>query len=136
MRFCSGLHPELQGLMSILCDVINLARDIYIQRVKFDPLPGTTDYQIEQFKQLVERTDAHGETVGHHLLAWSYFIVAAESSRPDHRIFFLNRLEKLHETTKCGNIRKAILQISTIWAVQGQIRWTSLLGGPTQALIM
>lgn len=91
---------------------------------------------IERFKQSLGQVDAYVDIVGRHLLAWPYFIVAAESSTADHREFFLDKLVKLHNTTGCWNLLRAIDQVKEIWASQSSIRWTSLLGGPTQAFIM
>ncbi|KAF4965516.1 hypothetical protein FSARC_6696 [Fusarium sarcochroum] len=136
MRFCLELHPELEELMSDLFSMIGIARDIYIRRALHNSPPSETTPLLEQFRILSEKVDAHVDLVGRHLLAWSYFVVAAESTTPEHRTFFLQRLKQLHETTRCGNIRKAIHQVESLWAVQPVLRWTSALGGPTQALIM
>ena len=80
--------------------------------------------------------DGYAGIMGHYLLGWSYFILAAESSTARHREFWIDRLRILHRNTGSRNILRAIEQAQRIWAVQSEVRWTTLLGGPTQALIM
>ncbi|RMJ15195.1 hypothetical protein CDV36_005097 [Fusarium kuroshium] len=134
--WCLQFHPELEGLILQLADLTTWACDIYVQRAIFNPPAEETVPMIERFKRAIEEVDAYIDIVGLHLLAWPYFIVAAESSTTAHRDFFLKKLESLYNMTGCWNILRAIDQVKEIWASQSSIRWTSLLGGPTQALIM
>ncbi|UPK96653.1 hypothetical protein LCI18_007588 [Fusarium solani-melongenae] len=134
--WCLQFHPELEGLILQLADLTTWACDIYVQRAIFNPPAEETVPMIERFKRAIEEVDAYVDIVGLHFLAWPYFIVAAESSTLAHRDFFLKKLESLHNMTGCWNILRAIDQIKEIWASQSSIRWTSMLGGPTQALIM
>ncbi|KAF5568494.1 trehalase [Fusarium phyllophilum] len=136
ITWCDRFHPELKDLLSQLASLTTWACDIYVQRAIFNPPPSETVPMIERFKQSLGQVEAYVDIVGRHLLAWPYFIVAAESSTPDHREFFLDKLVKLHNTTGCWNLLRAIDQVKEIWASQSSIRWTSLLGGPTQAFIM
>ena len=136
LRYCSSWHPELQDLMSCLFEMITIACKLYVQRVTTNPEPCETMPTIDRFKRLTEEIDMYVDMVGRHLLGWSYFVLAAESSTTEHRQFFLKRLESLHHVTKCGNIRRAIEQVQDIWTSQSTKRWTSLLGGPCQSLIM
>jgi hypothetical protein len=134
--WCLQFHPELEGLILQLADLTTWACDIYVQRAIFNPPAEETVPMIERFKRAIEEVDAYIDIVGLHLLAWPYFIVAAESSTLAHRDFFLKKLESLYNMTGCWNILRAIDQVQEIWASQSSIRWTSMLGGPTQALIM
>ncbi|KAK2677749.1 Carnosine N-methyltransferase [Fusarium oxysporum f. sp. vasinfectum] len=136
ITWCDRFHPELKDLLSQLASLTTWACDIYVQRAIFNPPSSETVPMIERFKQSLGQVDAYVDIVGRHLLAWPYFIVAAESSTADHREFFLDKLVKLHNTTGCWNLLRAIDQVKEIWASQSSIRWTSLLGGPTQAFIM
>ncbi|KAM0491678.1 hypothetical protein ACHAP8_010452 [Fusarium lateritium] len=136
ITWCDRFHPELKDLLSQLANLTTLACDIYVQRAVFNPPAEETVHMIEEFKQSLGEVDAYVDIVGRHLLAWPYFIVAAESSTADHREFFLDKLVSLHNTTGCWNLLRAIDQVKEIWASQSSIRWTSLLGGPTQAFIM
>jgi len=128
--------PELKPLLSQLANLTTLACDIYVQRAIFNPPLEATVHRIEEFKQSLNEIDAYVDIVGRHLLAWPYFIIAAESSTMDHRTFFLEKLVSLHSKTGCWNLLRAVEQVKEIWASQGEVRWTSLLGGPTQAFIM
>lgn len=122
--------------MSYIFDLITTACDIYVQRATHNPPMHQTIPSVERFKQIAEKVNTYDSIIGRHLLAWAYFVVAAESSTEGHREFFLDRLQTLHSMTGCGNVLKAMEQIRGFWAVQGTTRWTRLLGGPTQALIM
>ena len=136
ITWCESVHPELKPLLSQLANLTTLACDIYVQRAIFNPPPEATVHRIEEFKQSLNEIDAYVDIVGRHLLAWPYFIIAAESSTEDHRNFFLEKLVSLHSKTGCWNLLRAVEQVREIWASQGVVRWTSLLGGPTQAFIM
>ncbi|QPC67777.1 hypothetical protein HYE67_010008 [Fusarium culmorum] len=136
ITWCDRFHPELKDLLSQLANLTTLACNIYVQRAIFNPPPEETIHMIEEFKQSLGEVDAYADIVGRHLLAWPCFIVAAESSTADHRQFFLDKLISLHNTTGSWNLLRAIDQVKEIWASQSSIRWTSMLGGPTQAFIM
>ncbi|KZF20889.1 hypothetical protein L228DRAFT_249722 [Xylona heveae TC161] len=136
LRFCLRLHPEHQELVANLYELIALACKIYVQRATYNPMVHETAPLIERCKTLSEKVDRYGDITGHHLLGWSYFVVAAESSTADHRVYWMNRLKALHGRTGAPNILKGIEQIQKIWNLKSAIRWTSLLGGPSQALIM
>ncbi|KAJ3461958.1 hypothetical protein MRS44_010511 [Fusarium solani] len=136
LRFCLRLHPEHEELMSYIFDLITMACDIYVQRATNNPPMHQTVQSVERFKQIANKVNTYDNIIGRHLLAWAYFVVAAESSTDSHREFFLERLQTLHCMTGCGNVLRAIEQIRGFWAVQGTTRWTRLLGGPDQALIM
>jgi hypothetical protein len=129
-------HPELQHLIDQLFELLALACDIYANRAKFNPPSCQTVCQVERFKCVLEEVEPYTDIVGRHVLTWAYFVVAAESSTPDHREFFLDKLTSLHRTTGCWNVMKAVDQIQEIWAAESSVRWTSLLGRPGQALIM
>ncbi|KAH8647933.1 hypothetical protein BX600DRAFT_531024 [Xylariales sp. PMI_506] len=136
LRYCQRLHPEHRELMAHLFEIITLACDIYVQRATNNPPLGHTAALVERFAQIIREIDAYIGILGQHLLAWSYFVLAAESSIPSHQSFFLEKLTSLYQSTGCVNIVKAVRQIQKIWEVQSTIRWTSLLGGPSQVLIM
>lgn len=136
LRFCSRLHPEHRDLLSCLHELISVACRIYVRRATENPPPHETEPLVERCRLLTARMDGYSEIMGHYLLGWSYFILAAESSTVRHREFWIGRLEVLHEHTRSRNILRAIEQAQRIWAVQSEVRWTTLLGGPTQALIM
>lgn len=63
-------------------------------------------------------------TPGAHTLVWVYFIAAAESRTPDHRVFFSYRLAELYEIGRFGNIPIALATLNQIWALDPQQRWT------------
>lgn len=136
LRFCSRLHPEHRDLVSHLYELISVACTVYVKRATQNPPPQETEPLVERCRLLTEKMDGYSEIMGHYLLGWSYFILAAESSTDRHRQFWIKRLRVLYRSTGSLNILRAIEQAQRIWAVQSEVRWTTLLGGPTQALIM
>lgn len=136
LRFCRRCHPEHDELMSILFKMVSNACEIYIWRAVESPTPRTMRPVIEEFIKMDELAEEYNDITGRHILLWPYFVVAAESTLPRHRAYFARKIEFLYTRTKCENIRKALYQLHTMWNVQSTTRWTSLLGGPNQVLIM
>ncbi|KAH8700294.1 hypothetical protein BGW36DRAFT_446821 [Talaromyces proteolyticus] len=136
LRFCLTLHPEYQDQLGLLREMITLACDIYVHRAINDPPISSTSHLIKKFRQVTLDFEQRGSMIGCHVLSWPYFVAAAESVHLEDRTFFVHRLEIVCTTTGFQNIRGAIQQLQHIWECQGTTRWTSLLGGPTQVLIM
>ncbi|XHG08503.1 hypothetical protein AWENTII_011601 [Aspergillus wentii] len=136
LRFCRRLHPEHEELMTHLFNLITLARDIYIRRALHNPPPQQTIPLVERFRQVTEKVKRYGDVIGQHLLAWAYFVVAAESSTQDHRNFFEGELQSLYRATGCRSVLRGMEQLERIWTAQPTTRWTSLLGGSNQVFIM
>lgn len=122
--------------MTHLFNLITLARDIYIRRALHNPPPQQTIPLVERFRQVTEKVKRYGDVIGQHLLAWAYFVVAAESSTQDHRNFFEGELQSLYRATGCRSVLRGMEQLERIWTAQPTTRWTSLLGGSNQVFIM
>jgi Fungal specific transcription factor domain len=134
LRFCCSLHPEHEDLIMCLQDLILQACDIYIHRAKNIVPVSQSVHLVERFKRTAEKVLL--ESLGQNVLVWSYFIVAAESTTLEHRTFFIDRMERLYQLTGFANNLKGLAQLRKIWAIQPSMRWTQLLGGPAQVLIM
>lgn len=136
LRFCQSLHPEYEELMKLLFAAVTLACEAYIRRACFDPPSYEAAHLIETFRHLVQRVKSYGNVVGQNLLAWPYFVIAAESSTQEDREFFLNELQSLYETTGYRSALRGVETIRNMRQAGQTIRWTSLLGGYDQFLIM
>ncbi|EED21164.1 aminotransferase, putative [Talaromyces stipitatus ATCC 10500] len=136
LRFCQSLHPEYEELMDLLFAAVTLACEVYVRRACFDPPSFKAAHLIENFRQLVERVKSYGNVVGQNLLAWPFFVMAAESSTLEDREFFLNELRLLYEATGYRSALRGVETIRNMWQTGLNIRWTSLLGGYDQFLIM
>ena len=136
LRFCQRLHPELEELMGHLFTLVALACEVYVKRARFNPPSDQTIPLIEHFRQVTKTVKGYGDVVGQHLLAWPYFVMAAESSTQDDREFFRSELQSLYQTTGCQSALRGLEKIMKIWETQSNTRWTSLLGGDDQFFIM
>lgn len=136
LRYCQRLHPELEELMGALFTSVTLACEVYLKRARINPPAEETFPIVEYFRQVTEKLKPYGNVIGQHVLAWPYFVMAAESSTLEHRIFFYSELQSLYQATRCRSISRGLEKIHSIWEMAPNRRWTNLLGGPDQFLIM
>lgn len=107
------------------------ASQIYLGRVT-----STRDQWdlLEDLKQLVSQVDP--EQMGSHALVWVCFIAAADSTDPEHRSFFVDRMNKVFKKTKFHNISAGMQSLPAIWSHQASGRWTRGLAKLAPSLIM
>ncbi|KAF5020738.1 hypothetical protein F66182_7240 [Fusarium sp. NRRL 66182] len=127
-------NSEHQPNMEIIRSAIFDACNIYRRRAESSLRPEESIHLVEQLRQKVLNLDS--ETKGAHALVWTYFIAAAESTLPEHREFFSDRLESLYSVTNFGSIPSAVKALRTIWAMQGTRRWTEIISSETPILVM
>lgn len=87
---------------------------------------------LESLKQLVSQIDP--EQVGSHALVWVCFMGAADSTDPEHRQFFMERLKQVFAKTRFHNILSAINSLPTIWSQNSS--WTRNLTLTAPTLVM
>lgn len=87
---------------------------------------------VENLRQLVSRIDP--DQAGSHALVWVCFIGAADSTDPQHRNFFMDRLNQVFAKTRFNNIQSAINSLPTIWLQKES--WTRNLTLTAPTLIM
>ncbi|KAJ4299486.1 hypothetical protein N0V90_004731 [Kalmusia sp. IMI 367209] len=104
---------------------IEQAYNIYLLRALGNLDPLSSMQLVEQFKRTAE--EYPGTTLGHHVLIWATFIVAAESSTQEHRAFLIERLRTFHTISKFENNLKAISLLQVIWENESEPKWTNLL---------
>ncbi|GMG07201.1 unnamed protein product [Aspergillus oryzae] len=118
--------------------VLWVVRQAFIEASQIYILRATTNHDVwdrlESLKQLVSRVDPDEQ--GAHALVWVCFIAAADSTDPEHRRFFTERMNQVFAKTKFQNIVAAVRTLPEIWAQQGSGRWTSNLIQLTPTLIM
>ncbi|KAJ3529327.1 hypothetical protein NM208_g9811 [Fusarium decemcellulare] len=138
LKFMS--YPELEpesehySSMELIRSAIHDATGIYRRRAESSLTQSESIHQVEQLRQKVLGFD--NSTKGAHALVWTYFVAAAESILPEHRIFFSERLKDLYQYTGFGSIPVALQALKTIWAKQGTRRWTEIISSETPILIM
>ncbi|KAJ5375253.1 hypothetical protein N7517_007259 [Penicillium concentricum] len=119
-------------------DVLHLSRmafikasEIYLGRVASDH----DQWQLlESLKQLISKIEPN--QMGSHAIVWVCFIAAADSTDPEHRIFFVNRMKRIFAKIKFQNISAGIEALPAIWSQQGSSRWTKNLSRLAPTLIM
>lgn len=108
------------------------ASQIYLGRVASDQDQWEN---LESLKNLVMRINP--EQLGSHALVWVCFIAAADSTDPEHRSFFVDRMNKIFAKTKFQNIAAGMQSLPAIWSQRGSGRkWTSSIGQLAPTLIM
>ncbi|KAM5361826.1 hypothetical protein ACJZ2D_012856 [Fusarium nematophilum] len=113
---------------------IHEACGIYRRRAESSLDQNESIHMVEQLRQRVLGLEC--DTKGAHALVWTYFIAAAESILPEHRVFFSERLRALYQVTGFGSIPVALNALQSIWAVQGTRRWTEMVSSDTPILII
>ncbi|KAL4903574.1 hypothetical protein BDW74DRAFT_179571 [Aspergillus multicolor] len=134
LQRCSTLHPEHSSSLHTVRSQIEQAYTIYLHRAL-----DTQTREPEGTRRLssIQRVERFRETVeaypkgspGEHVLVWATFIVAAESTytTPEHRAFFAERMQYLHQINGFGNIPRATKLLDTIWRDPAGTRWTSTI---------
>lgn len=89
---------------------------------------------LEDLKQLVSQIEP--DQMGSHALVWVCFIAAADSTDPEHRKFFVDRMNKVFAKTKFQNIAAGMQSLPAIWSQRGSMRWTQNLTQIAQSLVM
>lgn len=80
---------------------------------------------LECLKHIVSRVKPNEP--GSHALVWVCFIAAADSTDPEHRRFFTERMQQVYTKTRFQNISAAIESLPRIWSSQTTGRWTEEL---------
>ncbi|KAJ5967562.1 hypothetical protein N7501_003810 [Penicillium viridicatum] len=107
------------------------ASEIYLGRVA----SNHDQWQLlESLKQLVSQIEPN--QMGSHALVWVCFIAAADSTDPEHRTFFVNRMNQIFAKVKFQNISAGVQALPAIWSQQGSSRWTENLSRLAPTLIM
>lgn len=89
---------------------------------------------LEGLKHLVSQVEP--DQMGSHALVWVCFIAAADSTDPEHRRFFVDRMNRVFSKTKFQNISAGMQSLPTIWSQQSAIRWTQNLTQLASSLVM
>lgn len=127
-------NPEHAPVFARLIALVEQAHDIYIHRALGDLPPQAMNALVERF--LDTAGDIPVASPGGHSLVWAYFIVAAESSDPRHRRFFVGKLRELFNDTGFANALSAIQELQRIWSIAGEERWTYMLPTLARTLVM
>ncbi|KAF3027870.1 hypothetical protein E8E15_010378 [Penicillium rubens] len=107
------------------------ASQIYLGRV------ASNDHQwqlLESMKELVSQIEPN--QMGSHALVWVCFIAAADSTDPEHRSFFVDRMNLIFAKTKFHNIPAGVQALPAIWSEQASSRWTKSLSRLAPMLII
>lgn len=115
------LYPNLSSSMSTIYEITQKACSIYLARAQAgSAAPALVDL-VKDFKNTMERLPAN--CPGEHILVWPCFIVALESSTPDHRYFFAKTLFRHQKRQGFANVTKGLEYLATAWATQSDSDW-------------
>lgn len=107
------------------------ASEIYLGRVASDQDQWE---RLESLKQLVAQIEP--DQMGSHALVWVCFIAAADSTDPEHRQFFVDRMNQVFSRTRFQNIASGMQSLPAIWSQRGSTRWTQTLTQLAPSLVM
>lgn len=133
MSYCPST-PTQQPNVASMTEAIRQACDIFQNRALKRTTSASSIASVERMRQTVIDMDASAD--GSHALVWPFFIAAAESSLPEHRDFFYNRLKELFSCTRFGSIPVALDTLQYIWRKADTTSWTDIVTKERQVLIM
>jgi hypothetical protein len=122
---CALLHPEYSNAISVVEDIILQACNIYLLRAH-NSLDSTLSYELVE-KFLAAQEACPEGFPGEQVLIWAFFIVAAESSTPEHHVFFTAKLHRYYQRIGFSNTLKGLSLLEKIWSMPAGYRWTSVL---------
>ncbi|KAF9889609.1 hypothetical protein FE257_007117 [Aspergillus nanangensis] len=127
------LPPESQHhrVLSLSRLAFMKASQIYLGRATIDQDQWA---HLESLKEIVNQVDP--DEPGAHALVWVCFMAAADSTDPEHRRFFTDRLIRVYAKTRFRNISAAIDSLPALWSLQGSGRWTEELIRLSPTLVM
>ncbi|KAJ5456916.1 hypothetical protein N7530_012190 [Penicillium desertorum] len=130
---CYDLPPESEHnhMLHLSRMAFIKASQIYLGRV------ASNDDQwqlLQSLKELVSQIEPN--QMGSHALVWVCFIAAADSTDPEHRSFFVDRMNLIFAKVKFHNIPAGVQALPAIWSQQGSSRWTKNLSRLAPILIM
>lgn len=107
------------------------ASQIYINRAT---LNEGQPLLLEDLRHIVSQV--HPDEPGSHALVWVCFIAAADSTDPEQRQYFMDRMNRIFAKTRFENIRTAVRSLPGIWRQQDSGRWTKDLIRLAPTLVM
>lgn len=119
---------------------LHLSRQAFIKASQVYICRATTNADqwnlLESLKHLV--SEIGPDVQGSHALVWVCFIGAADSTDPEHRRFFTDRMTKVFAKTRFRNISAALDSLQTIWSQHGlgRGRWTENVTRLAPTLVM
>jgi len=125
LQRCLLRHPEHAPRLLNIKSQIKQAYNIYLRRALDDLDPPSSLQLVSQFIRTAEAYSS--SSPGHHVLIWATFIVAAESSTPEHQAFLTERLKTFHSINGFKNSLKAVALLKVIWKNSSTLKWTTII---------
>lgn len=126
LQHCSIQHPEYAQATSNIRNQIQQAFNIYLRRARGELDRIQSHLLIDHFIQTAEAYPKSCSSA-EHVLIWASFIVAAESSLPQHQQFFRDRLVAFNRRNGFSNILKGLEVLESIWQTAPNTRWTTII---------
>jgi len=126
LEHCSIQHPEYAQATSNITNQIQQAFNIYLRRALGELDRSNSNLLVEHFIQTAEAYPKSCSSAEHALI-WASFIVAAESSLPEHQQFFRDRLTAFNLGNGFSNILKGLEVLESVWRTTPHTRWTAII---------
>ncbi|KAJ9604731.1 hypothetical protein H2200_010845 [Cladophialophora chaetospira] len=120
-----SIYPQHARQLSLIYELNQQACDIYVRRASIGPDPTASIEAVNRFIQTLEMLP-HGSP-GEHILVFSIFLVALESTLPEHREHLANTLLRHRGRNGFANITAALEYVRARWSGNTTQDWTESL---------
>lgn len=134
LNYSTQQYPEQALVLSNVSNMVEQARDIYLQQVFLDPQCSSSlntaaginsIRRVQRFKECLQAfpPGSPAESV----LIWATFVAASDCLLDEHKVFFEDVLMRQFYRNGFGNVLKGVELLRQIWRRRSGERWTSLL---------
>lgn len=111
--------------MTIISGLSQQACDLYVARASGTLTAQQSNEAVSMFIRTMNLLP--GGSPGEHVTVWSVFLVALESSSPEHQQFFVDALSRHYQRNGFANILSALDFLKQVWTRPRTVDWTESL---------
>ena len=119
------IYPQYTRQLSLIYDLNQQACDIYVTRASMGSNPTASTEAVDRFIRTLEMLPPGSP--GEHILVFSIFLVALESTVPEHQEILAQTLLRHHGRNGFANISTALEYVSERWSGTATRDWTESL---------
>lgn len=121
INHCAQHRPEHASTVSIVRDILQQARGIYLQQTD-------AEISIQRVQRFIDTLQAFPpNSPGEQVLIWASFIAASDCLLDEHKAFFERTFQRHHARNGFSNLPRGVDHLHEIWARNPSDKWASLL---------